>query len=502
MKLLALLLLISGSSFARAQNGVTGLPVAPNAGTVPSAPASTPTSNPQPPSGGSAPFSSTARSGSPGAGIQQGSSVPGFVVQTPISNALPGAVDALPITREEAERLALKNNPRITASRLLALASGQVTREVRSNELPQIEGYITAVKAEDASRIGAGELNSSRLYTHAGTGGTLQQLLTDFGHTRNLVANANLLAKAQQRTAAATEQDVLLATDQAFYRLLNAQSLLEVAQATVQTRGSVQNLTQALTKSALKSTLDLSIASADLSQSQLLELDAETDVASAAAALTALLAAPAETVYHAVEANNTVSPPPADANALTKIAQTQRPDLQALQFNVQADRKLARAQELQYLPSISALATGGSTPVRPDGVFTQNWYAAAGVNLSIPLFTGFRIDAQVKEARLRSQAEARQAADLSNNISRDVRVATLGAQTAFRRIGVTETFQREAAQALSFAQTRYKLGLTSIVELSQAQLQSTQATVSAVNARFDYELALRTLDYAQGKLTP
>ncbi len=408
----------------------------------------------------------------------------------------------MPITREQAERLALKNNPRITAGQLLALAAGQVTREVRSQELPQVEGYITAVKAEDASRVGAGELNSSRLYTHAGTGGTLQQLLIDFGHTRNLVSHANLLAKAQGRIAAATEQDVLLATDQAFYRLLNAQSLLQVAQATVQARGSVQSLAQALTRSALKSTLDLEVASADLSQSQLLELDAETDVAAAAAALTALLAAPADTVYRAVEAEGAISPPSTDVHALMEVAQGQRPDLQALQFNVQADQKLARAQQLQYLPSISALATGGATPVRPDGVFAENWYAAAGVNLSIPLFTGFRIHAQAEEARFRAQAEARQAADLSNNISRDVRVATLNAQTAFRRIAVTETFRRQAEQALSLAQTRYKLGLSSIVELSQAQLQSTEAAVSAVNAHFDYMLALRTLDYSQGKLSP
>lgn len=261
---------ISDASFAWAQNGVTGLPVAPTAATVPSAPASTPRSNSQPPPGIAAPSNSITSSVSPGAAIQQGIPLAGSVGQPPVSNAGPGTVDAVPITRAQAEALALKNNPRITASRLLALASGQVTREVRSDELPQVEGYITAVKAEDASRVGAGELNSSRLYTHAGTGGTLQQLLTDFGHTRNLVANANLLAKAQERSAAATEQDVLLATDQAFYRLLNAQSLLQVAQATVEARGSVQDLAQALARSALKSTLDLSIASADLSQSQLL----------------------------------------------------------------------------------------------------------------------------------------------------------------------------------------------------------------------------------------
>jgi len=409
-----------------------------------------------------------------------------------------------PITRSDAERMALRNNPRVTASHLLALAAGQVTRETRSNELPQINGNVTAVKAEDGSRIGSGELNSSRLYTHAGAGGTLSQLLTDFGHTRNLVANSRLQAKAQQQNALATEQDVLIATDQAFYRLLDAQSLLDVAIATVKARGDVQNLTQALTKSALKSDLDLNISSADLSQAQLLQLDAENSVASARVALAELLAAPPETQYRAVDDGSTAPPlPPDNSSALIKEAQAQRPDLQALRLDTQADRKFARAQELQRLPSISALAMGGVTPVRPDGgIFTPNWYAAAGVNLTLPVFTGFRINAQTQEARLRERASEKQTQELSDAIARDVRIATLSAQTAFRRIGVAEAFQSQTTQALNLAQTRYKLGLSSIVELSQAQLQSTQATVEAVNARFDYLLALRSLDYTRGQLAP
>src|SRR5271165_526791 len=51
---------------------------------------------------------------------------------------------AISITRTDAERLALKNNPRITASHLLALAAGQIRREIRSGELPQISAAITA----------------------------------------------------------------------------------------------------------------------------------------------------------------------------------------------------------------------------------------------------------------------------------------------------------------------------------------------------------------------
>jgi outer membrane protein len=413
------------------------------------------------------------------------------------------ATATMSITRTDAERLALKNNPRITASHLLALAAGQVTRGTRSGELPQISAAITAAKAEDGSRIGAGELTDSRLYTHAGTGGSLSQLITDFGHTRNLVATSKLQQKAQDQTALATEQDVLLATDQAFYRLLNAQSLLDVAKATVAARGDVQNLTSALTKSALKSDLDLNIASADLSQAQLLELDAENGVASSSAALAAVLAAPADTLYHAVEDPENAPPPPPDSSAsINASAQAQRPDLQALRFSAAADQKFATAQQLQHLPTISALAMGGITPVAPDGIFVPNWYAAGGVNLTLPLFTGFRIDAQAQEARLRQKAAEKQAQELSDTIARDARVAVLNAQTAFRRIAVADQFRKQTAQALVLAQTRYKLGLSSIVELSQAQLQGTQAAVAAVNARYDYLLSLRALDYARGQLAP
>lgn len=415
------------------------------------------------------------------------------------------ATPTTPITRSEAEQLALKNNPNITANHLLALAAGQVTRQTRSGDLPQISGALTAEKAKDGSRIGSGSLTDSRLFTHAGAGGMLSQLITDFGHTHDLIATNKLQQKAQDQTTIATEQDVLLATDEAFYRLLDAQSLLNVAKATVAARGDVQNLTTALTKSELKSDLDLSIASADLSQSQLLQLDAENAVASASAALAAVLAAPPDTLYQAVEDPQTALPPPPGPDSsptLNAAAQTQRPDLQALRLNAQAYQKFARAQQLQHLPTISALATGGITPVGPDGVFIPHWFAAGGVNMSFPIFTGFHIEAQAAEARLRQKATEKQAQQLSDSIARDVRIGVLNAQTAFRRIGVADQFRDQTAEALRLAQTRYKLGLSSIVELSQAQLQSTQAAVAAVNARYDYLLALRSLDYARGQLAP
>jgi outer membrane protein len=221
--------------------------------------------------------------------------------------------------------------------------------------------------------------------------------------------------------------------------------------------------------------------------------------------LAAVLATPPDTLYKAIEDPDQASPPPPEISssaAITAEAEAQRPDLQSVKLNAESFHKLAKAQALQHLPNITAQGIGGIIPAGPSGIYVPDWYAAGGVNLTLPAFTGFRITAQAEEARLRAKATEQQARDLSDNIARDVRVAILNAQTSFQRITVADDFRHQTAQALALAQTRYKLGLSSIVELSQAQLQSTQAAVAAVNARYDYLLAVRTLDHARGQLAP
>lgn len=85
--------------------------------------------------------------------------------------------------------------------------------------------------------------------------------------------------------------------------------------------------------------------------------------------------------------------------------------------------------------------------------------------------------------------------DLRNRISRDVRTSWLTATTAFDRVNVSEQLLTQANQALDLAQTRYKLGLSSIVELSQAQLQQTQAEIANAQSGYEYRLALSVLQY-------
>src|SRR6201987_4143690 len=225
------------------------------------------------------------------------------------------------LTRTQAEQLALKNNPRISVGHLLALAQHQVYRETRSAELPTFNRAVTAVAANEGSRIGAGALNAPRLLEHSGAGVTLNQLLTDFGRTVNLISYSKLLEKAQNANALATEEDIVLATDQAFYNVLEAQALLRVAQQTVSTRQSVQHQVDELTKNKLKSNLDLSFAEVNLSQAKLLQLDAENNVNSTIAALTAVLGFDKQVNYELTEEEAQLpSPPPPDVDVLISTA--------------------------------------------------------------------------------------------------------------------------------------------------------------------------------------
>ena len=402
------------------------------------------------------------------------------------------------LTRDQAEQMALRNNPRISVSHLLALAQQQVVRESRSVELPQLNGSITAEAANNASRVASGTLADSRLFQHAGGGVTFSQLITDFGHTTNLVASSKLQERAQNANELATREDIVLAADQAFYNALQAQALLQVAKQTVDTRQSTQGQINQLTQNNLRSTLDLTFANVNVSQAQLLQLDAVSNANATMAALDEVLGLDHEVQYILTDITTAAPPPPPDVDVLTQLALKQRPDLASLDYSRQAEQKLSRAQEDQKLPTITALATVGGTPVRPGQYFTSSWDGGIAANVSVPIFNGFLFSSQAKEAGLRANAASEQTRQLRNRIVRDVHTAWLDANNAFLRIGVTDQLLNQSNQSLSLAQTRYQLGLASIVELSQAQLQQTEADISRTNAEYQYRLSLAALNYQTG----
>jgi outer membrane protein len=424
-------------------------------------------------------------------------SAPASPASLPTANAQPAAT--LPqLTLAQAEQMAIRNNPRVSVGKLLALAQHEIYREAKSAELPTANAAATAVDAEEASRLSAGSLTASRLLQHVGGGANFTQLIYDFGRTHNLVLSRKLEEKASNASALATTEEIVLAADQAFYDALTAHAELNVALQTVATRQTTENQVGEMTRNKLRSTLDLSFADVDLSQGQLLQLDAENNADAAMAALDAVLGLDHNVQYSLVEDTTPPQPPPPAPEPLIQTAIEQRPDLQSLSYDTQSAQKFARSQWDQLLPSIAAAGTAGIVPVHPGTYYITNWWGAIGGNINIPVFNGFLYVSEAKEAKYRAQAAAENSRDLRDRIVRDVRTSWLQANMGWQRMNVTAQLVKQANLAMSLAQTRYKLGLSSIVELSQAQLQQTSAQIQDTSARYQYRLSLATLNYETG----
>jgi outer membrane protein len=431
-------------------------------------------------------------------------SAPNLPTNVPLPSSAPPATSANnsgpTLTLKQAEAYAVKNNPQISVARLLALASQQVTREVRSRLWPTATGDLTGVDAQSGTRITAGALNNPTIYERAAAGVMVTQLITDFGRTSNLVSTARYNAKAENQNALATKEQTLLVVDRAFYSALQAQAVLQVAQQTVQERQTVSQQVDVLFKSKLKSELDLSFAKVNLAQAQLLLLDAQNNQNAALATLAMVMGYPTLQNFQLVEETSLLAPPPGNVDDLISKAFSTRPEILSLQFQYESARKFQTAERDLLFPTVRAMGAVGDTPVgnpavAPSPSALNNTYGAVGANIEIPLFNGFLYTARAHEARLRAEASQERLREMRDLISRDVRTSCLNANTAYQRLSVTQQLLDQANLALNLAQARYKLGLGSIVELSQAQLQQTQAQISYAQAGYDYRLSLAVVAY-------
>ena len=400
---------------------------------------------------------------------------------------------ALRLTVQDAEALALRNNPQVSVYRLLAMASQQITREAKSNYYPTVYGSVTAVEPQPGSRIAAGALNNPIIYERVAAGVTLAQLITDFGRTNNLVATAALRAKASNLNAQATAAQIKLAADQAFYNALQANAELKVADQTVSARQLVSDQITTLFNNKLKSQLDVSFANANVSQAKLLLLDAQNNYQAALSVLSEILGSSSQQQFDLVDPETQVNPPPDAVAQLVDLAFSNRPEIAAQDYEYQAAQHFQKAERDLLLPDIRVLGTVGSVPTGAPQL--ESWYGAVGVNINIPIFNGFLYPARSREAALRAQASREQSRELRDRIANDVRTSWLNANAAYSRISVTQQFVDQTNLAADLSQTRYTLGLGSIVELSQAQLQQTEAQIQFAAAKYQYRIAESVLRF-------
>ncbi len=413
-----------------------------------------------------------------------------------VFGALARAQTPAAISLAQAQEIAVKNHPRIASAALRAEASRSVVKEARSAFYPTLSGNVTGVGAEHGSTLSAGAVITSSIYSRASSGLFATQLITDFGRTRSLEQSARLRSESEDQNVTNTRAKVLLDVKQAYYDALAAESVLRAVGAALDLRRLTLRQVTALAQSGLRSTVDVSFAQVNVSQAELDFLHAQNDAKASHARLSAAMGYERDQPF-SLSDESLPAAPEADVDALIAEALRERPDLATLRLSHESLARYAEAEKDLRNPTISAAAAAGVAPVHDPRI--QETYSAAGVNVNIPVLNGGLFRARREEAESHAAAADKDVEALSIQIARDVRVAWLDANDAFQRLGVTARMVAEAKEALRLAQARYDNALGSIVELSQAQLNETNAEIGATSAKYDYLIRHAVLDFTIGR---
>jgi outer membrane protein len=424
------------------------------------------------------------------------------LAQAPVTTGGPATEPSTPsqrLTLEQAHAIALKNHPGVLAADFRASAAGELYIEARSGLLPQVSLFGTVARADAANtRIMAGGLNNPTVYSRSAFGAGASQLITDFGRTSNFAASAKLQASAENQNAQATREQVLLEVDRSFFAVLQAQALQNVAQQTVDTRQLLLDRVSILAANKLKSDLDVSFARVALEQSKLLLESAHNDFDSALASLSAVLGFDRQQRFEVVEVQPTPAAAASDLDPLIDEALRNRPELASLRDQRDAALRLARSLRDARFPTISAVIATGDAP--SHDVRLPDNYAAGGLQLSVPLFAGGFYQARQHEAEYRARVAGEALRGFEDNVARDVRIAWLNLNNSREKLRTSQQLSRYAADAYQLAEARYKAGSSSIVELSQAQLELTSAQIGEAGARYDVLITESALNFAIGRL--
>jgi outer membrane protein len=397
----------------------------------------------------------------------------------------------------DAEARALKNQPRLLAQQYRAQAADKRVAESRASYFPQAFGNLTAVEANGDTAVAAGALTTSSISSRAAAGGSLVQMITDFGRTSNMVQSARLAANASGQDEESIRQSVLMQVEDAYFSAQAAESVLKTAQAVLDFRRVTLRQLSALAQSELRSTLDVQFAQVMASEAELAIVRAESNVQRTQAQLAAAMGEEGDSNY--VLADEPIAPSPTpDSAAYVSEAIANRPDLKAFKLRSDSAAHEARAERDLNFPTVSALASGGEVPIHDTTIHHE--YGAVGVNVNVPIFNGGLYSARSATAKLEAKAADEDASLREVEIVRDVRMTWADARDAYLQIDVTQRLVDETNVAMRLAKARYDAGLGSIVELNQAELNQTSALITAASARFDYMRAMTAFQFAMGNV--
>jgi outer membrane protein len=324
--------------------------------------------------------------------------------------------------------------------------------------------------------------------------GDLFILLTDFGRTSASVSRADALLSATRETGVTVREDVAYAAKVGYFNVLRAGRNFEVKRETLRQRESLLKQAQAYFEAGIRAKIDVARAEANLYDARAQVSQAGNDVRVARITLLNRMGVegPADFLLSDSLGGETI---PGTLPDWIAEADRNRPELKSLRERERAAELGVRFAWGGHLPTLAGAAGYGYAGDEPP--LDQGYNV--GVTLSVPLFSGFLIREQVKEAEASLSSSRHQLTDTRRLVLLQVEQAAYGVSEASERIGARKKEREASDENLRLATARYEVGAGDIIEMIDAQVQMTQADTSTIDAQYDYSVSVATLLRAVGR---
>ncbi len=399
------------------------------------------------------------------------------------------------ITLNQCIGIALKYNPQIKiAEGNYELSSASLTG-TRSPLFPQISFQSGLTRNGGTTYIGP--IVREGYYTNYFYGFQAQQLIFDFGKTYSRISAFADLKNASEQDFISTKQNLILNTEIAYFNYLQAIRVRDVsAEALKQTQEHLMQ-SEAFYKAGTVAQFDVLKAKTDAANANVNLISSENNVHICKLQL--------ENILNSKLSDNVklqdileVKQDSVSLNSVVETALNSRPEIISSKYAVDANKALVTSAWTANLPSINATAGYNWRTYAIDVPFQNSW--SFGLNFSLPIFQGFALEAGIEQAQANLKTVEASDDALIQEVTLDVQQQYSSLEESRERIAATKALVTQSEETLKLAEGRYKQGVGSAVEITDARVGFYNAQTSYIQSLYDYQVAYARLKRAMGIL--
>jgi outer membrane protein len=404
-----------------------------------------------------------------------------------------GATAAAPLSLAECIRTALQRHPAALAANRGTAAAAAAWRQTRASLYPQVtfgSSYSRFQSTRQGFTVGSPGASENRE-----TSLQLSQLVWDSGLTPSRIRQGQARLWQAQWEETETAQTLAFNVARNFYNVLRSRALLRLNEAIVARAERDVDLAQTAVEVGTGARIDILRAQVPLANARVdliaARKQAEKDLEALKNAMGLPGTAPLEIAAGPFPAEPTLT-----LEECRSRAYAQRPELRRLEAALAASREALRAARIQQQPQLSV-----------NGTYEDFFYSSrkvdrewsAGAILSAPLFDGGRTKAAVRAAQAELEAARAQQEQMRQSIDLEVSQAYLDLESARERRQAAQLSVELAQQNLAANQDRYREGVGSLLEVTDAQVELARAETNQIQAEYDFYLAIIALRQAMGE---